>query len=187
MIAIVVVQTYYLQMNFVDPFAIVVELVKDEQLFIQEKEDLQWFIAYEHLLFDCWIRDESGEVKLCDDNPVECGTGIDNDGNPNVSTGDFGLLRFACVGVIEDGEWITLSESVFVSSIFIVFLFDFFVSISSRDNYWKICRYQSLTSIIFFLLPIRFFFSIRKKCSTFNCIQMIELILFLFIIRELKI
>jgi len=41
MIAIVVVQTYYLQMDFVDPFAIVVELVKDEQLFIQEKEDLQ--------------------------------------------------------------------------------------------------------------------------------------------------
>jgi hypothetical protein len=45
MIVIVVVQTYYveilfyLQVNFVDPFVIVVELVKDEQLFIQEKKD----------------------------------------------------------------------------------------------------------------------------------------------------
>ena len=43
-------------------------------------------------------------MKPCEDDPMECGTGIDSVGNPNVSTGDFGLLRFACVGVSEDGE-----------------------------------------------------------------------------------
>lgn len=43
-------------------------------------------------------------MKLYEDDPLGCGTGIDRDGNPDVSTGDFGLLILACVGVSADGE-----------------------------------------------------------------------------------
>ncbi len=73
-----------------------------------------------------WIRDGSGEIRPFIDDPPECGTGIERDGNP--IDGDLGLLRFICVGLIKDGELTTTSESVVVvvvSSIFLTFSFDF--------------------------------------------------------------
>ena len=81
------------------------------------------------------MRDASGETKPCEVYPPEWGTGMDRDGNSDVSVEDVGLVRLACVGVSEDGDWMTLSESLADSSIFTAFFFDFFVSISLRFDH----------------------------------------------------
>jgi hypothetical protein len=71
---------------------------------------------YRYLLFD-W--DGLGGIRPILDDPFECGTGIESDGNPIVSTGDWRLWKFITGGLVKD------AESVVVSSIFLVFSFFF--------------------------------------------------------------
>jgi hypothetical protein len=59
--------------------------------FIEWKRNKGSGIKWKHLLFDCcgmWIRDGSGDIRPIVDDPAECGTGIESDGNPIVSTGE---------------------------------------------------------------------------------------------------
>jgi hypothetical protein len=93
-------------MDFVD-----VELEKDRNCH-------EIYAIYRYLLFDwcgIWIRDGLGGIRPIVEDPFECGTGIESDG----------LLRFITGGLVKDAESTTTSESVVVSSIFLVFSFFF--------------------------------------------------------------